>query len=135
MTGITPVEGDQALLQAAVGLVDFSSALSLIVFDNNIGPSKSAVYADFHQPADPLYLPVPLNPGSWVLNTDASGATGAYPPVFFTFLGATTLYGAALVAGVGASSFVLLAFNFDSPIVIPAIGGTAGVTVTQFNAH
>lgn len=129
MAGVIMVPGSDMMLRQLVNKPPPASAnKTLRLFTNNITPAAGDAVGSYTECTDGSYAGIALTGASWTMGTVANGASASYASQTFTFAGANSLYGWYLTDA--ANSVVYAAERFSgAPLVVPAGGGTLGVSV------
>lgn len=102
-------------------------ALSLKLFVNDIYPNVSTAQGTPVEMTGRGYAPLVLNPSLWT-SVAGQGAAAFYPEHIWTFTAGTavTVYGYYVTSASGALRWLR---RFESPVTIPAPGGTISVSL------
>lgn len=102
-------------------------ALSLRLFTNNLSPNILTAPGSAVEMAGRGYAPLVLNPSLWT-SVAGQGAAAFYPEHTWTFTAGTeiTVYGYYVTSASGALRWLR---RFESPVTIPAPGGTISVSL------
>lgn len=132
MAGIVPTEGENKLLQRALGdITPTTFNLTLKLFVNDYTPVDASVNASFTEMSTQGYTSKTLTAASWsVAQNGSNEAEGTYAQQSWTFDGtggATTIYGYWIV---DEDSTVLFAERFASSFTAEFNGDVLRVTPT-----